>query len=50
MIVPIDSPIAIRIIFPVPFRSNTMIGMQLSRHMATAEASITPSAFERTSF
>src|SRR5579863_2212098 len=49
IIVPIISPMAIRIILPVVFRLKTTMGRPLSRHMAMAEASITPSAFESTS-
>ena len=41
------SPIAIRIILPVTFRSKTMIGIWLSRHMATAEASMTAKLFRK---
>ena len=49
IVVPIGSPIAIRIILPGTFKSNTVIGIRLSRHMATADASITPNAFDKIS-
>jgi len=49
MIVPIGSPIDIRIMFPAVFRLKTMMGNWLSRHIAIEVASITASRCESTS-
>src|SRR5579872_5616276 len=47
--VPTGSPIAAFMMLPYVLRLKTRIGSLLSRHIATAEASITPSAFAKTS-
>src|ERR1039458_5507814 len=49
IMLPILSPIDIRIILPVVFKLKTIIGSLLSRHMAIEVASITPSARDSTS-
>jgi hypothetical protein len=49
MMVPMVSPFAIRIILPVVVKLKTMMGSLLSRHIATALASITARALESTS-